>query len=164
MEDLLALDATFAGSAAATGSAVQHCNGDFCSVEGYSWDTTALGEGEPLRLAPRGGRPCDGAFPYVRVLLGGAGLSLAVGWPGQWSATFAVEATGVAIRAGQETDPASAAAGRDRPDAADHRAGLGGDPRASREPLATLVPRARAAPPGRRAGAPVAVGRGDRRG
>ena len=38
--------------------------------------------------APNGGRPCDGAFPYFRVQFEGGGLTLAVGWPAQWSATF----------------------------------------------------------------------------
>ena len=59
-------------------------------------------EGQPLRFAPQGGRPCDRAFPYYRLMFQGCGLSLAIGWPGQWSASFQAATGGVRVRAGQE--------------------------------------------------------------
>jgi alpha-galactosidase len=98
VQDLLGLDGSFSGDA----PAVEHGNGDFYSGDGYSWQTTSLNGREPLELAPSGGRPCDGAFPYFRLAFDGGGLTLAVGWPGQWAARFSPEPGGVTVRAGQE--------------------------------------------------------------
>ena len=75
IRDILALDAAFEGASAQ----VYHCNGDFNSEEGYTPQETPLPDGGALTLAPQGGRPCDGAFPYVRIGFDGCGLTLAVG-------------------------------------------------------------------------------------
>jgi len=98
LRDIRACDAHFAGSA----PVLQHCNGDFYSEEGYRPADTPLPEGAELTLAPDGGRPCDGAFPYFRLQFEGCGLTLAVGWPAQWSAIFRGLADGVAVHAGQQ--------------------------------------------------------------
>ena len=63
---------------------------------------TPLREGSPLAFAPQGGRPCDRAFPYYRIKFQDCGLSLAIGWPGQWSASFEAVGAGVRVKAGQE--------------------------------------------------------------
>ena len=56
-----------------------------------------------LRLAPAGGRGTNHAFPYYNLTMPGGGLILAVGWPGQWAATFSRDAgRGLRIVAGQE--------------------------------------------------------------
>ena len=99
LEDILALDARFEGAT----PVLQHCNGDFYSEAGYTPQDTPLHSGDALAFAPQGGRPCDGAFPYFRLRFEGAGLTLAVGWPAQWSATFTGLDRGVHVRAGQET-------------------------------------------------------------
>ncbi len=98
IEDLLALDGVFEGSA----PVLDHSNGDFYSAEGYTPLETRLQPGEVLRLAPAGGRPCDGAFPYFRLRFDGCGLTLAVGWPGQWAASFTAAENSVQVTAGQE--------------------------------------------------------------
>lgn len=98
VQDLVVLEASFAGRA----GAVYHGNGDFDSNDGYTWRTTPIGGRGPLEVRPRGGRPCDGAFPYFRLLFEGGGLSVAVGWPGQWQARFGDEGEGISVRAGQE--------------------------------------------------------------
>jgi len=98
IRDILAIDAAFAGSS----PVLYHCNGDFCSEEGYTPVETPLNTEDALEFAPNGGRSCNGAFPYYRVMFEGCGLSLAIGWPGQWSAHFQGLADGVHIRAGQE--------------------------------------------------------------
>jgi alpha-galactosidase len=97
VEDLLGLDASFEGR----GCSVRHCNGDFNSGEGYRWETSALHAG-PLDVASIGGRPCDGAFPYFRLLFEDGGMTMAVGWPAQWRARFSEGEGGVSILAGQE--------------------------------------------------------------
>lgn len=98
ISNVQALDATFAGQS----PVLHHCNGDFYSEEGYTPQETPLPDGSALTFAPSGGRPCDGAFPYFRLQFEGSGLTLAVGWPAQWAATFTGLADGVAVRAGQE--------------------------------------------------------------
>jgi alpha-galactosidase len=98
LRDLRALDASFPGQA----PVLHHCNGDFYSEEGYRPEETPLPEGAELTFAPNGGRPCDGAFPYFRLQFAGGGLTLAVGWPAQWSATFRGLADGVVVQAGQQ--------------------------------------------------------------
>ncbi|MHB9024241.1 MAG: alpha-galactosidase [Armatimonadota bacterium] len=98
IRDLLALDGTFKGSA----PALYHCNGDFYSAEGYTSQRVSLPEGETVSVAPRGGRSCDGAFPYYRILFDEGGVSLAIGWPTQWAATFTGVAEGIHVQAGQE--------------------------------------------------------------
>jgi alpha-galactosidase len=98
VSDFLGIDASFAGN----GATLTHCNGDFYNETGYMPTDTFLEEGKTLRFAPAGGRPCDQAFPYYRVTFADCGLTLAVGWPGQWSASFEQTGTGVKIQAGQE--------------------------------------------------------------
>ena len=98
VRDILAMDGTFSGSS----PVLYHCNGDFCSEEGYTPGETPLHAGTAVGFAPNGGRPCDGAFPYYRVMFEGWGLSMAIGWPAQWAATFNGIADGVHVRVGQE--------------------------------------------------------------
>ena len=96
--DLCAMDVALGGA----DPVLQHCNGDFYSEDGYTPTETPLADGAAMAFAPREGRPCDGAFPYFRILLGGGGVAVAVGWPAQWSAEFTRVAEGVHVRAGQE--------------------------------------------------------------
>ncbi len=98
LSDILALESVFEGGS----PVLWHSNGDFYSGDGYTARETAMREGQPLRFAPQGGRPCDRAFPYYRLMFQGCGLSLAIGWPGQWSASFQAATGGVRVRAGQE--------------------------------------------------------------
>ena len=98
LSDILALDGVFQG----TSPVLWHCNGDFCSQDGYTPQETPLHGGDSLSFAPTGGRPCDRAFPYYRLLFDGGGLSIAIGWPAQWSASFTGVAGGVHVKAGQE--------------------------------------------------------------
>ena len=64
IRDILAMDGTFRGSS----PVLYHCSGDFRSEEGYAPTETPLAAGDALEFAPNGGRPCDGAFPYYRVM------------------------------------------------------------------------------------------------
>jgi alpha-galactosidase len=98
ISDILALDGSFDGS----WPTLEHNNGDFYSAEGYTPELTSLNDGVAIRFAPSGGRPCDRAFPYYRILFKDCGLSIAIGWPAQWSAAFHGLAGGVRVRAGQE--------------------------------------------------------------
>ncbi|HEY3379550.1 MAG TPA: alpha-galactosidase [Armatimonadota bacterium] len=83
---------------------LHHHTGDQCTPEGYEPHRLQLRPGMTQRFAPDGGRPCDGAFPYFHLQTPGeGGVFLAVGWPGQWAATFARDTdSGLRLRAGQE--------------------------------------------------------------
>ncbi len=98
LSELRALDGTFEGAS----PVLYHCNGDFYSEDGYTPRNTPLAVADTLTFAPNGGRSCDGAFPYFRLAFAEGGMTIAVGWPGQWSAGFIGQESGVAIVAGQE--------------------------------------------------------------
>lgn len=99
IQDFQALNASFAGDA----PLLHHCNGDFYSVNGYTPQITSLQPDDLHAFAPTGGRPCDGAFPYFRIQFADRGLTIAVGWPAQWSASFHSRDDGVHVSAGQQT-------------------------------------------------------------
>ena len=98
LSEVRALDAAFAG----TEAVLHHSNGDFYNAAGYTQQATPLAPGAALSFAPHGGRPCDQAFPYYRLVFAEGGLTLAIGWPAQWAASFSGTAEGVHITAGQE--------------------------------------------------------------
>lgn len=98
LSEVMALDGGFDGDQAV----LQHCNGDYYHADGYTPQQSPISPGEVIHLAPNGGRPCDGAFPYFRVQMQSYGFALAVGWPGQWTAEFRGVAGGAQIAAGQE--------------------------------------------------------------
>lgn len=98
LSDIRVMDGTIKGHS----PVLDHCNGDFYSAEGYSPQQTTLNSGDVVSFAPNGGRPCDGAFPYYRVVFDDWGISIAIGWPAQWAARFEGLPEGVKIQAGQE--------------------------------------------------------------
>ena len=60
-----------------------------------------LGQGKPLTLESLGGRSSDGTMPYFNLASQGGGLILAVGWTGDWRASFeALGAGRVRVKAG----------------------------------------------------------------
>ena len=98
ISDILAMDGGFKGLK----PVLYHCNGDFFSAEGYTPQEIPLCPGDTIGFAPNGGRSCDGAFPYFRLMFEGWGVTIVVGWPAQWAAGFKGLADGVHLRAGQE--------------------------------------------------------------
>ena len=79
-----------------------HSNGDTVTYEGYQMLRTAVDE-EGLHLQTDSGSPCNGAFPFMRLMTEGGGYNFAVGWPGGWSGEFRKTADGVAVWFSQET-------------------------------------------------------------
>ena len=83
---------------------LRHYRGDTSGPNLYEPLEQSLAPGSTLRLAPNGGRGTNGAFPYYNLAMPHAGLIVAVGWPGQWAATFHRDADrGLRIVAGQES-------------------------------------------------------------
>ena len=125
VENIQGLDARF--GAGAKGEFVLHgIKGDFQSAESYEPYRLVLSSGATANFGPRGpifassgplyglggslgmpgtGKSCDGpeGWPYFNLQTTGGGTIIAVGWPGQWAASFTRDAdTGVTVRAGQE--------------------------------------------------------------
>lgn len=61
----------------------------------------------PVELSPIGGRSCNGAWPYMRLMTEDGGINIAVGWPGQWRARFEPTPGGVLFTAGLQRMHAS---------------------------------------------------------
>lgn len=104
LKDIQGLDATF--TRPAQGEFVLHGNkGDWNVAEGFEPHRRTLAPGATQRFAPNGGRPTNGpnGWPYYNVQWSGGGVMLAIGWPGQWAASFSRdEKTALRITAGQE--------------------------------------------------------------
>lgn len=82
---------------------LHHQAGSQATMDDYRPLQTPLGPGRELRLASSGGRGSDGVWPYFNLDWGGAGAIVALGWPGQWAATFNRDGgQGLHVRAGQE--------------------------------------------------------------
>ena len=61
--------------------------------------SSALGDGDSLTFAPRGGRSSDGELPFYHVQWPGGGVTVAIGWSGQWQAQVARDG-GIRIKTG----------------------------------------------------------------
>jgi alpha-galactosidase len=106
IEDIQALDLRL--QRATDGEFVLHgIKGDFYSAESYEPYRLELAPGAVKEGAPppSSGKSCDGpeGWPYYNLQMPGGGVILAVGWPGQWSSSFARDPDrGMRIRAGQQ--------------------------------------------------------------
>lgn len=79
--------------------------GDWCAPQSYEPVQFELRPRATERFAPAGGRATNGerGWPYFNVKTPDGGLVLAVGWPGQWVASFERDdKNALRIRAGQE--------------------------------------------------------------
>jgi alpha-galactosidase len=82
---------------------LHHHTGSICAPNDYEPHTTILKAKETKQLASAGGRGSNGDFPYFNIEWPGEGVIAAVGWPGQWRATFTRDdAAGLRVAAGQE--------------------------------------------------------------
>lgn len=104
LEDIQALDTGLRTGYMMTPARIHQLRGDNVDVTSFQPFTTSLKGGETYRLAPTGGRPSSiSAFPWWNVTYGEQGLICAVGWTGQWAASFDRAETGpTRLRAGME--------------------------------------------------------------
>ena len=102
IEDIQALDTRLERDAEGE-FVLHHFTGTPCTQADYQPFLSSLGPKAALRFAPPAGRPSDSVLPYFNVEWPGEGVILAVGWPGQWAATFSRdEENGLRVVAGQE--------------------------------------------------------------
>ncbi len=102
LEDIQAADIALPSGTPVGGFRVRYALGSHESPDDFAPREAEIGE--PLRLAPYGGRSSDGVLPFFNILCpGGDGAVLGIGWTGQWAAAFSkTPGGGLAIRAGLE--------------------------------------------------------------
>ncbi len=81
---------------------LHHAKGSLCLMDDFQPLITPLPPQEHFTLAPLGGRSSNGELPFMNLQLPGEGLVLAIGWSGQWAATFDRSQTAIRITAGME--------------------------------------------------------------
>src|SRR5512136_2113863 len=100
IEDIQALDLVVPlPSGACT---VHHSLGDRNSADSFRPLADALMPNGEMKFAPVGGRSSDGHMPYFNLQHSAGGLAIAIGWSGQWAASFRREGDRVRIRVGLE--------------------------------------------------------------
>ena len=78
-----------------------HGIGENHEGKNYAFERVAIPEGQGRWYNPNGGRACDNAFPYFRVLDEKGGAFFAIGWPGQWFAEVSNRGGQIFVRCGQ---------------------------------------------------------------
>ena len=117
---------------------------------------TPLPAGSELSFAPNGGRPCDGAFPYYRLLFEDGGLAIAIGWPAQWAVQFQRACrTGCRCRRASKRPTCACMPGESIRTPRMTVLSWAGDSCTRREPVAPVVPGPHPAPAQRPADAPM---------
>jgi len=83
---------------------VHHAKGSQCHYDDFApLDTfLRLELADELSLASVGGRSSDGAMPFFNLEMGEGGIIGAIGWTGDWTATFQRSAEGLRLRAGMQ--------------------------------------------------------------
>ena len=107
IEEIQALDVVLATGRREQPGVLHHLAGDDCSRRSFLPLASPLPAGGKIRLAPSGGRPSNGdsngAFPFFNFAYQKRGLFTAIGWSGQWAASYQREAAGpTRLRAGME--------------------------------------------------------------
>lgn len=102
IENLQAIDTTWRRDAA--GEFVLHHNtGSPCLPIDYQPHAQRLGPKEAKRITTSGGRSTNSDLPFFNIEWSGEGVIVALGWPGQWAASFTRDvADGLQVSAGQE--------------------------------------------------------------
>jgi len=99
LEEILPLDMALP-VAAQERLRLHHANGSLCRADDFLPLTTDLRGGQPVTLAPQGGRSSNGVLPFMNLQHAGGGLILAIGWSGQWAARFARREASARLTAG----------------------------------------------------------------
>lgn len=102
LENVQALDAVLPAGVAQP-LTLDQINGDDASEHSFVPVERSLAAGESLALAPAGGRPSSGTFPFFDVQRGSHGVFVAIGWTGQWAASLQRDKSGaMRVKAGME--------------------------------------------------------------
>lgn len=104
IEDVRTVDVEMSTSDAGKPVVLHQLHGDSCGEISFQPFDTSLEAGEKYSLAPARGRPSqESAFPFWTLQHANGGVITAVGWSGQWAASFDRSASGpTRFRAGME--------------------------------------------------------------
>ncbi|MBN1343829.1 MAG: NPCBM/NEW2 domain-containing protein [Phycisphaerae bacterium] len=104
IEQIQALDVGLRTGYARRAGILHHLMGDACAERTFLPVESDVQAGQTLRMAPTGGRPSSiSAFPFFNFQYRDRGIITAVGWSGQWAASFDRAGTGpTRLRAGME--------------------------------------------------------------
>jgi alpha-galactosidase len=103
IERIQALDVQLRTGYARKPAVLHQLTGDVCGERSFLPLETLLEPGKLVELAPTGGRPSNGAFPFFNLQYGGEGVIAAIGWSGQWAAHVERSGTGpTRLQAGLE--------------------------------------------------------------
>ena len=83
---------------------LHHADGSHAEVTDFQPRRTELVPDQTQRFAPYGGRSSDGVLPFFNIVMPqGDGIIAAVGWTGQWAASFTPRSeSGLNFEAGLE--------------------------------------------------------------
>jgi alpha-galactosidase len=102
LEQIQSLDTEFARDGS-NDFLLHHSVGSPCTPRDFAPLETPLGPDAFKKLSGAGGRPTSEDWSYFNVERGGQGVIIAVGWPGQWAATFQRQrGSDLRVCAGQE--------------------------------------------------------------
>jgi alpha-galactosidase len=102
LEKIQALDITL-DTPAAQNLVLDQINGDDYSPRSFVPVERPLQPGQNVALAPVGGRPSNGTFPFFNLQQGSRGFFTAIGWTGQWAASVSRNQAGAThLQAGME--------------------------------------------------------------
>jgi alpha-galactosidase len=99
ISDLLPVDLTWPLAADAA-ACLHHARGSLCQMDDFQPLRTNLPVGADLRLEPNGGRSSNGVAPFMNLQTPAGGLTIAVGWSGQWAAHFTRQEAQLRVTAG----------------------------------------------------------------
>ncbi|HQK93195.1 MAG TPA: NPCBM/NEW2 domain-containing protein, partial [Armatimonadota bacterium] len=104
IEGIQALDVSLRTGYGKRPTQIHQLRGDSCGELSFLPFSTDLEAGRTYAMAPTGGRPSSiSAFPFFNVQYDRGGAIVAVGWSGQWAATFERAANGpTRLAAGME--------------------------------------------------------------
>jgi alpha-galactosidase len=103
LSDIRALDVQVRTGNSKRAAVLHGLSGDVCGEQSFVPLDRPLEVGQSFALAPGGGRPSNGAFPFFNLQYRDEGLLVGLGWSGQWAASFDRSPTGpTRLRAGME--------------------------------------------------------------
>jgi alpha-galactosidase len=102
IESIQALDMSIMAGNAQLPLVVGHNVGDVFGEESFRNLDTKLRPGEHFNMAPQGGRPSNGAFPFFDLRYGADMVVGAIGWSGQWALEVVRDEAKGRIKAGME--------------------------------------------------------------
>jgi len=104
LENIQALSANLGDSRDARPWRLYYAEGSHERITDFRPLEAAIPPGGSVRLSSFGGRSSDGVLPFFNLMRpGGGGAAIAIGWTGQWAASFTRTGDGsVLVRAGME--------------------------------------------------------------